>query len=188
MLDPTQSKDVKPERYSCGCEDLGESRPYHVHQMIELPEIKMDVFHWILHEARCAKCGKLIKANVPKGCETGFGPRLTALIGNMAGNQSNSRSSVMEFCSSVLKIGISKGAVQKVIDRVSAAIAPHYEAIAQAARQAKINYIDETSWFMNGALMWLWVMVNTKVAFFMIHPRRSKEAFAALIKDWDGIW
>jgi len=187
MLDPTKSEDVKPQRCSCGCEQFGESRPYHVHQMIEFPEIKMDVFHWILHKARCVKCGKLIKAHVPKGCETGYGPRLTALIGNLAGNQGNSRSSVMEFCSSVLKIPISKGAVQKVIDRVSAAISTHYDAIAQAARRAKINHIDETSWSMSGALMWLWVMVNTNVAFFLIHPKRSKEAFAALIKDWEGI-
>ncbi len=74
-----------------------------------------------------------------------------------------------------------------MIDRVSAAISGHYDAIAQAARRARINHIDETSWSMSGTLMWLWVMVNTNVAFFMIHPKRSKEAFAALIKDWEGI-
>src|SRR5262245_24821997 len=33
----------------------------------------------------------------------------------------------------------------------------------------------------------LWVMVSDTVALYMIHPRRSKEAFAALIDDWAGI-
>ena len=60
MLDPTQSEEVKPERCSCGCEEFGESRPYPMHQMIELPEVKMDVFHGILHQVRCAKYGKLM--------------------------------------------------------------------------------------------------------------------------------
>src|SRR4029434_4380262 len=32
-----------------------------------------------------------------------------------------------------------------------------------------------------------WVMVSDTAAFYMIHPRRSKEAFAALIDDWAGI-
>ena len=51
----------------------------------------------------------------------------------------------------------------------------------------KVNYIDETSWFTHGMLKWLWTMVNTKVAYFKIHPRRSKKALAALIDDWQGI-
>src|SRR5262249_57427238 len=33
----------------------------------------------------------------------------------------------------------------------------------------------------------LWVRTRGGVAFYMIHPRRSKEAFAALIDDWAGI-
>lgn len=30
-------------------------------------------------------------------------------------------------------------------------------------------------------------MVSAEVGFFMVHPRRCKEAFAALIKDWVGV-
>ena len=30
-------------------------------------------------------------------------------------------------------------------------------------------------------------MANERVAFYMLHPRRSKEAFTALIDDWEGI-
>src|SRR5262249_56259116 len=55
------------------------------------------------------------------------------------------------------------------------------------ARHAPVNYIDETPWFLTHTLHWLWVMASERVAFYMIHPRRSKEAFAALIDDWAGI-
>src|SRR5262245_54436431 len=34
---------------------------------------------------------------------------------------------------------------------------------------------------------WLWVMARATVAFYMIHPYRSKEAFSALIDGWAGI-
>jgi transposase len=94
---------------------------------------------------------------------------------------------VHTFCASVLGVPISLGALQKVVDRLTQAIAPYYTVIATQARQAPVNYIDETPWYCRNTLEWLWVMASERVAFYMIHPRRSKEAFAALIDDWEGI-
>jgi transposase len=108
-------------------------------------------------------------------------------MAEVAGTYGNGRRMVQSFCASVLRVPISLGAIQKVLDRVAQAIEPHYTAIAQQARQSPVNYIDETPWFLTHTLQWLWVMVNDRVAFYMIHPRRSKEAFAALIDDWAGI-
>jgi len=99
----------------------------------------------------------------------------------------NGRRMVQTFCPSVLGVPISLGAIQKVLDRVAEALAPHYFAIATQTRHAPVNYIDETPWFLANALQWLWVMVSDTAAFYMIHPHRSKEAFAALIDDWAGI-
>jgi transposase len=59
--------------------------------------------------------------------------------------------------------------------------------IARQARQAPVNYIDETPWYCDHALERLRVMASERVAFYMIHPRRSKEAFTALIDDWVGL-
>jgi transposase len=124
---------------------------------------------------------------VPTEYATGYGPRFSALMGEVAGTYGNGRRMVQTFCASVLRVPISLGAIQKVLDRVAQAIEPHYSAIAMQARQASVNYIDETPWYCRNTLEWLWVMASERVAFYMIHPRRSKEAFAALIDDWEGI-
>ncbi len=58
---------------------------------------------------RCLRCGRLNKGHAPSEHETGYGPRLTALIGEVAGTQGSSRSTVQEFCLSVLGIHMSKG-------------------------------------------------------------------------------
>jgi len=188
LLEPTETLPIMPEQCPwCGNTDFPDTNVYHIHQQIELPEIKMDVIHFALHQGRCPRCNKLVKAKVPQEHQSGYGPRLCALIGEMAGNHGSSRSVILSFCASVLDFKISKGAIQKVIDRVCEAIRPHYEAIARVARKSKVNYIDETSWFTGGILMWLWAMVSTKVAFFMVHAHRSKDAFAELIEDWQGI-
>jgi transposase len=161
--------------------------PYHTHQVLELPPITMDVTHWVLHQSWCPECGRWNKAQLPTEYATGYGPRLSALMGEVAGTYGNGRRMVQTFCASVLQIPISLGAIQKVLDRVAQAIAPHYTAIATQARHALVNYIDETPWFLTNTLQWLWVMVSDTAALYMIHPRRSKEAFAALIDDWAGI-
>jgi transposase len=87
----------------------------------------------------------------------------------------------------VFGIPLSKGAIQKIVDRVSEAIGPHYSAIGDVARTSLVNYIDETSWFVHGDRHWLWVMANPGVAYFQIHRHRSKAAFAQLIADWQGL-
>ena len=187
LLTPTETKIIQPEICSCGNGKMVDLTPYYTHQEIELPEIKMDVTHFVLYKGVCSCCGKTNKGLIPRDHRTGFGPRLTALIAEMAGTQADSRSIIQTFCDSVLGFSISLGAIQKVLDRVSQAIEPAYKVIAMQVRQAAVNHIDETSWHKNGVLMWLWVMTNKRSALFMIHSRRSWEAFQELIREWKGI-
>jgi transposase len=187
LLAPTEVIEVTPDVCVCGQQEFPATMPYHTHQVIELPEIRMAVTHVVLHETQCPRCGRRLKAELPAEYRYGYGPRLTALIGELSGPQRDSRSAVQEFCTSVLGVSISRGAIQRAVDRVSAAITPHYETIAEKARAAQVNYIDETAWYQHGVLAWLWVMVNTTVAFFTVHASRSQAAFETLVERWAGI-
>src|SRR5215831_12616997 len=187
LLPPTAVHDLRPERCPCGNTTFSAMRPYYTHQVLELPPIELEVQHFVLHQGWCTVCGIEHKAHVPPEHATGYGPRFSALMGELAGTYGNGRRMVQTFCASVLQVPISLGAIQKVLDRVTQALDPYYVAIATQARQAAVNYIDETPWYCLNRLEWLWVMASERVAFYMIHPRRSKEAFAALIDDWAGL-
>lgn len=147
----------------------------------------MDVTHYILQQGKCRQCGKPVKATLPDEFQSGYGPRFSALIAELSGTEGMSRQAVQRFCHSVLNVPISVGGIQKVLDRASQALIPIYERIGRIARTSGVNGIDETSWFENGKLRWLWTMVNQKVSFFLVHPNRSQKAFEALIEDWNGI-
>ena len=187
LLEPTQVIEVEPPACPCGQREFPEATPYYTHQVIELPEIQMVVTHWVLYEARCPRCGRGTKAQVPRPVSAGHGPRVTALLGELSGSQRASRSLVQEFCQAVLGGSLSRDALQRAVDRVSAASQPHDEASAEKARQATGNYIDETAWYQHGVLAWLWVMVNTPVALFKVQASRDMAAFEALIGRWAGI-
>ena len=187
LLEPTEVRVIPPKECSCGNTQFDHNEPFYTHQHLELPEVALEVTHFILHRGVCTNCGKVNKAHVPAAYRTGYGPRLTAVIAEMDGSQGDSRSIIQNFCSSVLGFSISLGAIQKVLDRASAAIGPHYQAIGSVARKAPINHFDETSWLYKNYPYWLWVMANTLVAFFMINSRRNGAAFKVLIQDWCGI-
>src|SRR5262252_3227519 len=160
LLPPTIVQELRPEQCACGNTTFALTTPYHTHQVIELPPIAMDVTHWVLHQGWCVACGCWTKAQVPAEHATGYGPRFSALMGEVAGTYGNGRRMVQTFCASVLRVPISLGAIQKVLDRVTQAIDPYYVVIATQARQAAVNYIDETSWFCRHTLHWLWVMAS----------------------------
>jgi transposase len=187
LLQPTSTEHLMPTACHCGNTALLHTTPDYPHQVIELPPIDMDITHWVLHQADCPVCGRRLKAQLPPEQHTGYGPRLSALIGEMAGMQGTSRSLIQTLCSSVLGVPLGLGTIQKVIDRVTRAIQPHYEALARLARHAPVGYIDETPWFCQGTLQWLWGMTAPQVACYRIDPSRSTAAFLALIADWAGL-
>ena len=188
MLPPDETINVPPKTCSCGCQEYKNRKTFYTHQHLEFPkEIKPKVTHFNLDQGKCVNCGKVNKAELPAAYRTGYGPRLTAVIATLAGNHGDSRRICQEFCFSVLGFTISLGTIQKIIDRTSKAIEPHYEAIGEKARQSEVNHVDETSWYEKAKLIWLWVLANANVAFFMIHRHRSKEAFKELIREWTGI-
>jgi transposase len=161
--------------------------PYYTHHVIELPPIEMEIHHFVLQQGPCQGCGRQLKAQVPSDYQAGDGPRFSALIAALAGMHRTSWRLIQDFCHSLFNIPISLGAVHKVIQRVSQAILPHYEAIAAFAHQAPVGYIDETPWYCHNALQWLWSMATDKVAYYRIDPHRSTDAFVALIDEWKGI-
>ena len=187
LLPPTSVEELLPESCACGNDDFDRLRPYYTHQVIELPRIEMEVTHWRLYQGQCLSCRNWRKAQLPSAQVTGYGPRFSALLAELAGTYGNGRRVVQTFCRSVLGVPVSLGAIQKVVDRVSQAIKPHYTLIANQARQAPVAYIDETPWYCEHSLEWLWVMATEQVAFYMIHLRRSKAAFFDLIEEWTGL-
>jgi transposase len=187
LLEPKEVIPLHPDQCQCGSHDFLNPEKYYTHQHVELPEIVMDVTHFELFKAKCAGCGKINRPSIPREFRTGYGPRLTAFIAELAGGQGDSRTMVQNLCASVFTFSISLGAIQKVLDRASEAIRPHYEAIGELARRQAVNHVDETSWWLKGVLCWLWVLTSSSVAFFMIHSKRSKAAFKELVKDWEGI-
>ena len=147
----------------------------------------MAVTHGVVHQGWWPDGGRWSKAQGPAAPATGYGPRLRALLGAVAGASGNGRRLVQTLGASVLHGPSSLGAMPQVLDRVSQAIEPPSLAMATQTRHAPVNDSDATPWLLTQTLQGLWGMVRETAALSMSHPHRSTEACSALIDDWAGL-
>ena len=157
---PRRSQELRPERCACGNTTFALTTPYHTHQVIELPPIAMEVTHWVLHQGWCPACGRWSKAQVPAEHATWLWTPVQCPHGG-GGRDVWQRPA---YGANLLCLGAA-GAHQLGGHPESPRPGhpghrPHYTAIATQARQAPVNYIDETPWFLLNTLQWLWVMAS----------------------------
>ena len=193
ILEPTQTEECRPTVCPhCGGVHFENLEQSSVHQYIELPEFLLRIIHYIVYRGTCSNCGHTCKGEVPQEHAVHYGARLTALIAYIDSLTGTTRRQLQEILRDVLGLPISQGGIQNTIDRTSESIEPHYNVIADGARQSLYNHIDETSWRTHGPILrkllhWLWVMGNVFIAFFMIARERSGKAFKQLVKEWKGL-
>ena len=181
-------REIFPERCSCGCEEFVDLRTFYTHQYFELPEILLHVIHFNLYKERCANCGKESKAKVPAEYSTGYGPNFTAFVGSASAFLWCTRRSLLDFLTKSdffrteegESVPLSLGELDRLIERCSRALKRHWEKIGEVAREAPINYVDETSWPMFGPLgaikYWLWLMASAvALVVFFNYPPTSEQ-------------
>lgn len=166
-----------------------EGRPAYVHQVVELPPIRAEVKEHRMVCLRCPKCSGLTRAPMPE--EVGgkcFGPRLTGLVGVLAGHYRMSRRSLRDLISRLLDVPApSLGSTEACTQETSAALEAAYrEALAEVRASGRAN-VDETPWMLSGRKMWLWVGVADRATAFHLARSRGKTELKAFLGDYQGI-
>ena len=159
------------------------------HQVTELPPIIPEVREYQRHLLRCPHCGEATRGQLPDGVpESAFGPRLQALIGLCTGCYHLSKRQTEELLTTALNVPISLGAICRVEQQISAALA---EPVAQAhehLRHSDVAHADETSWKQQPHKAWLWVGVTAFLAVFLIRRKRDRTSARALLgEDFSGV-
>jgi transposase len=167
------------------------------HQVIEIPPITPLVIEHRLHRLVCPCCSTSTCASLPMDVEPNrYGPRLSALVGLLGSAFPLSFSKTQALLNQLLGVEISRGAIARVRQRLSAALAQPMAEALQAARQQPVAYVDETGaptgnadgCNPNGKRGWQWVMVTPVVTVFLQGLSRSAAAAIELLGSaFDGI-
>ena len=115
------------------------------HQVIEIPPITPLVIEHRLHRLVCPCCSTSTCATLPADVEAShYGPRLSALVGLLGSAFPLSFSKTQTLLQQLVGVEMSRGAIARVRQRLSAALAEPMAQALEAARQQPVAYVDET--------------------------------------------
>ena len=160
------------------------------HQVIEIPPITPVVIEHRLHRLVCPCCSTSTCATLPADVEAShYGPRLSALVGLLSSAFPLSFSKTQSLLDQLLGIEMSRGAIAKVRERISATLEQPMQEALVFARQQPVAYVDETGAPTGnadgnnptGKRGWQWVMVTAVVTVFIQGLSRSTAAAIELL-------
>ena len=179
----------------CGTLLHGEDPDPLRHQVIEIPPITPVVIEHRLHRLVCPCCSTSTCATLPADVEAShYGPRLSSLVGLLGSAFPLSFSKTQVLLDQLLGMEISRAAIAKVRQRLSAALAQPMAEALEAARQQPVAYVDETGAPTGnadgnnptGKRGWQWVMVTAVVTVFIQGLSRSTAAAIELLGSTFG--
>jgi len=151
--------------------------PYQ-HQVVEIPRLLAQGHDYWLHSLFCETCKIYTRAELPVGVPTGnFGPRLQAMIAVCSGQYHMSKRMIEEMMSDFFDAKLCLGSVSNLEQDTSEALAAPVAEAAEYVKEQPIKHADETGWTEAKKRAWLWVVVTSNVAVFLI--RRSRGAVVA---------
>ena len=138
----------------------------------------------------CEHCQKFHEAPMPAHIEKGqlIGPRLTATIAYMKSACHCSFSTIRKFLRDTVGISISRGQLNKLVQKASAAFEQAYnELLERLPQEMKLN-IDETGHKENKKRFWTWCFRADAFTLFKIADSRgSKVLIDVLGEDFAGV-
>ncbi|MGV1015459.1 MAG: IS66 family transposase, partial [Methyloceanibacter sp.] len=168
----------------CGKPLHGRDPSPHQHQVVEIPRLLAQAHDYWLHSLPCQECKistrAVLPAGVPAGC---FGPRLQAMIAVCSGQYHLSKRMIQEMLSDFFDADLCLGSVSQLEQDTSAALAAPVALAAAHVQEQPVQHADETGWTEAKQRAWLWVVVTSHVAVFLVDRSRGAKVARRLLGE-----
>jgi transposase len=181
---------AKPERCDgCGARLPARDDPDPLrHQIVEVPEPKVEVTELQRHAVECARCGTVTRAPYPEGLPTGaFGPRIQAMVAVSTGFYRLSKRMTQSLMADFHGVSMSLGSIIACEQGVSSALAAPVKEARRYVQDQSVVHADETGWREGARKAWLWVATTPLVVVFLVHASRGSVAARELLGAFAGI-
>ncbi|MFQ3619271.1 MAG: IS66 family transposase [Cyanobacteriota bacterium] len=131
---------------------------------------------------QCDCCGQRNQAAFPVGVtnRVQYGFRLRSLMVYLMDYQLLLSARVQELLSDAFGCSLSEGTLYQARQSCFESLAEVESGIFESLQQSEVAHFDETGLRVNRKLMWLHVASTQALTYYLIHPKRGKEAMDAM--------
>jgi len=156
-------------------------------QTVEIPKPAPIVTQHERVRCHCQQCGRASNGQFPAGLSKKLlGPRAMALFALLIAKLHSGRRDAKDLMAEYFGIKFSLGLTSSITKVVGDALLEGWEAARDVIHTAPIVHSDETSWFENHTLQWLWHASAPQAALFQILESRSRKSAQELLGDQFG--
>jgi transposase len=172
----------------CGGQNLTPSKTLETVQQVEMPPIQLTVVEHRRLRCQCRDCGRASNGKWPENFSYKlFGPRLAAFVCLLISQYHLSRRSVQHLLHELFNLRFALGTAVNIAKSLSEALEEPWKAAGERVKQAPIKHADETSWFNEHCIHWLWCAKDTaSTVFFQIFKARSAESAKTFLGSQEG--
>ena len=142
---------------------------------------------WFRQRRHCTSCNKRQTAPVPGVMSSQkFGNRLISLIITMrcCGISFGIMHDLLGY---IWEIDIAESALQKMCATGAKKMRPLYKKLHSQIKGGKFANGDETGWFLNGQIRWVWTICTKTTVVYHISKHRNKATAQMLLDGFKGI-
>jgi hypothetical protein len=178
--------------------------PYMGYHMLELERTPVGIrIACTLHHyyATTCECGHETKARPGEGYVSSVegrkkdlklteyvlvGPMLATFLAALSNRYRMSRVKIREFLAYWMSTELGVGTIDRCIREAGVACFPVVDELVKELQQADIVGLDETPWYENGCLKWLWVAISKFTAVFHVGTRKKEELLNLILLGFTG--
>lgn len=156
------------------------------HIVEELPrDIRLEVVAYRHYRYSCEGCGSVVEArsHQEESKHGRLGMRALLFAADLKCRLGIPYRKIREIFLALGAITISAGALQQGLIRLSDFFHSVYIDLMESLKKAKVLYIDETGWKVDGLRWWLWVFTNAKATIYQADASRSGKVPASILGE-----
>lgn len=154
-------------------------------QQIGLPDKMYKVIEHRARKYRDLATGRIHITPLPEDIRKGglLGADMAAFVSYMKGACHMSYTTIQQFFSQVVKLDLCRGVLCKATQKVSDALGPSYDELADRLPHEPLVNVDETGHHDNGNLHWTWCFDTAAYSLFKIDPSRGSSVLERMLTN-----
>ena len=158
---------------ACGSDHLSKVLDEYERVITEVEQVKAKITRIIVKRRRCTNCKKLVSGKTDLALpRSRFGINFMMIV-TVLKLHGMSDLRIHEIVAMIYAISLTESSINRMVLRMARELGPLYEQIRKEVRQSPTCNGDESSWRVDGANHWLWVVVTKYTALYHVDKTRK---------------